>query len=118
MKIEDIININSLNERLDGDFELFKELSELFITESVNLLEAVENAVKAKNGEKIGKAAHTIKGAISNFSADRAFYAALALERLGKNNELDKVETAFIDLKKEIEQMQKALSFLMSEGHL
>lgn len=118
MKIEDIINKNSLSERLDGDFELFKELSELFIQESVNLLDAVEKAVKTKNGEKIGKTAHTIKGAISNFSADKAFNSALDLERLGKNNELDKVETAFKNLKKEIKQMQKALSILMTEGHL
>jgi two-component system, sensor histidine kinase and response regulator len=118
MKIEDFISRNSLRERLNGDFKLFAELAELFIKESPNLLDAVEKAVKTKNGEKIGKAAHTIKGAISNFSADTAYQAALNLESLGKNNELGMVDSAFKTLQNEVAHMNKALLMLMAENQL
>ncbi|OHD68951.1 MAG: hypothetical protein A2W19_06930 [Spirochaetes bacterium RBG_16_49_21] len=118
MKIEDIINREALSERLDNDFELFKELAELFIKESPNLLAAVEDAVTIKNGEKIGKTAHTLKGAIANFSADTAYQSALTLEKIGKNNQLAKAETALQNLKHELKQMTEALSRLMAEDRL
>ena len=118
MSIENSINRKSLSERLDGDFELFKELAQLFLTDLPTLLLAIEEAIKARNGEKIGKSAHTIKGAISNFSADKAYQAALALEKIGKNNELDKAEDFFRELLKEIEAMKEALTLLMAENKL
>lgn len=118
MDIEKIINTNALKDRLENDFELFKELAELFIKESPKLLAAVEEAVKNKNALKIGKTAHTIKGAISNFSAEKAYQAALNLEKIGINNELDKVESALINLASEVTEMQKALSAMMAENHL
>jgi two-component system sensor histidine kinase/response regulator len=116
MEIEDFINRSALRERLNGDFKLFAELAELFIKESPNLLHAVEKAVKIKNGEKIVKTAHTIKGALSNFSADSAYNAALMLENLGKNSELGMVDSAYGILKEEVEQMKKALLMLIAEN--
>jgi two-component system sensor histidine kinase/response regulator len=118
MKVEDIINRDSLRERLEGDFDLFVELAELFAKESSNLLAAVEDAVKNKNGEKIGKSAHTIKGAISNFSADKAYQAALTLERIGKDGDLEKSDEALESLKKEIDRMKAALSLMIADEHL
>jgi two-component system sensor histidine kinase/response regulator len=118
MKIEDIINRDSLRERLEGDFGLFVELAELFARESPNLLAAVEDAIKSKNGEKIGKSAHTIKGAIANFSADKAYQAAFALEKIGKEGNLDKTKEALVNLKNEIDRMKAALSLVIAEKHL
>ena len=118
MEIEDFINRSALRERLNGDFKLFAELAGLFIKESPNLLDAVEKAVKTKNGEKIGKTAHTIKGAISNFSADTAYNAALNLENLGKNNELGMVDSAYKTLREEVDHMKKALLMLIAENQL
>ncbi len=118
MKIEDIIDRNTLRERLNGDFKLFSELAGLFIKESPTLLNEVEMAVLVKNGKSIGKAAHKIKGAISNFSANSAYTAAANLEKFGKNDELDLVGTAFEALKTEVGQLNQALVMLMAEDHL
>jgi two-component system, sensor histidine kinase and response regulator len=118
MIIEDYINRKALCERLDKDFDLFKELAQLFFTDSPRLLSAIEEAISNKNGEKIGKSSHTIKGAVANFSAEKAFDAALTLEKIGKNNEMDKVDSAFKYLSGEIENMRKALSLILEENHL
>jgi len=118
MKAEDYINKKALRERLDGDFELFKELSQLFLSDSPKLVSAIQEAIKIKNSEKIGKTSHTIKGAVANFSAEKAFNAALTLEKMGKNQELEKVEEAFNDLTNEIENMRQALRQILDENSL
>lgn len=118
MKAEDYINKKALSERLDGDFDLFKELAQLFLSDSPKLISAIEDAIQNKNGEKIGKSSHTIKGAVANFSAEKAFNAALELERIGKNQELDKAAEAFKKLADEIENMRKALELMINENRL
>lgn len=115
MKPEDYINIMALEERLGGDFGFFKELAALFISDSPRLMAAIEEAIQNKNGEKIGKTAHTMKGAVANFSAERAFIAALALERTGKNNEFDMVDAAYDRLADEITAMREALKLMMEK---
>jgi HPt (histidine-containing phosphotransfer) domain-containing protein len=118
MIIEDYINRKALSERLDEDFALFQELAQLFFSDSPKLLSAIEDAIRNKNGEKIGKASHTMKGAVANFSAEKAFNAALSLEKIGKSNELDKVDTAFKSLSEEIENMRRALKLIIDDNHL
>jgi two-component system, sensor histidine kinase and response regulator len=118
MKIEDYINRKALNDRLDGDFDLLKELAELFLSDSPKLLAAIKEGIQNKSGEKIGKSAHTIKGAVANFSADKAYNAALELEKLGKNNELDKIDDAYAQLSEEIDNMRAALKLLIEDKKL
>ena len=118
MIIDNYINRKALRERLDGDFGLFKELAQLFFSDSPKLLSAIEDAIRSKNGEKIGKTSHTMKGAVTNFSADRAFDAALALEKIGKSNDLNKVDDAFRALSAEIENMRQALKLMLEENRL
>jgi two-component system, sensor histidine kinase and response regulator len=118
MKIEDYINRKALNDRLDGDFDLLKELAELFLSDSPKLLDAIKEAILSKSAEKIGKSAHTIKGAVANFSADKAYNAALELEKLGKNNEMDKIDAAYAHLAEEIDNMRAALKLLVEDNKL
>lgn len=118
MKAEDYINRKALSERLDGDFDLFKELAQLFLSDSPKLVSAIEEAISNKNGEKIGKSSHTIKGAVANFSAEKAYAAALELEKIGKNHELDKADDAFRKLMGEIDNMRTALQMMIKESRL
>ncbi|HOT46697.1 MAG TPA: Hpt domain-containing protein [Spirochaetota bacterium] len=118
MKAEEYINRKALSERLDGDFDLFKELAQLFLSDSPKLVSAIEDAISNKNSDKIGKTSHTIKGAVANFSAEKAFNAALELEKIGKNHELDKADDAFKKLMGEIDNMRKALQMMIEEKRL
>ncbi len=112
MKIEDYINIKDISDRLDGDFDLFSELSDLFFEDTNTILSKIENAILERNPEKIRKNAHTLKGSVSNFSAPKAFEAAMKLENIGKNNDLENADSAFIDLKNEIVNLVEALKML------
>ncbi len=113
-QVNTIINRNDLKERLDGDVDLLHDLVEIFIDDSVNLINNIENAINAKDASAIGKTAHTLKGAVSNFSAQKAYEIALKIEKMGKAGEIA-VNEEFESLKKEIDLTKKALEFLTSE---
>lgn len=118
MGINDIINRDELRERLDNDMELFIELVEIFVNDSAKLLNNIDEAIKKEDSSSVGKTAHTLKGAVSNFSAIKAYESALELEKIGKNGEIDKAPVTFETLKKEVEILIQALEELKKEKEL
>ena len=60
------IDKNEVLGRVDGDIELLRELHGIFVAEYPKLLTKVREAMSERNGEALGKAAHTIKGMLAN----------------------------------------------------
>jgi two-component system, sensor histidine kinase and response regulator len=118
MEINDFINRKDLAERLDNDIELFRELAELFIEDSTFLMEKIQNSIESSDANQLRKSAHTIKGSVSNFSAQKAYDSAFRLETIGKNEELDKAETAFKELRDEVNNLKEAMKLLVKEKTL
>jgi len=118
MKIEDVINRGELSERLDGDMELFRELAELFFDDSRKLMDNIQEAIREGSEEKLRKSAHTIKGSVSNFSAQAPFDAAYDLENIGRKGEMDKAQACFDVLKGSIEKLREAMELLVKEDSL
>ena len=69
-----------------------------------------------RNGEALGKAAHTIKGMLANLGAKAAAEAALRLEKMPAGESLSGVEEAYAVLEKEIERFSRALAALLEEA--
>lgn len=116
MNVDEIMNIPELEERLDGDFDLFVELSELFFEDSLTLLNKIEDSINRKDSESLRKSAHTLKGAVSNFSAQGAYNAAYDLEVIGKNSEFEEADGKLLSLKNEIESVIAAMKSLAAKG--
>ncbi len=57
-------------------------------------LTAIKDAVSNRNPQALRAAAHALKGAASNLSADGLFDAASALERIGAESRMDAAEAA------------------------
>lgn len=71
---------SALIESLGGDLELYGEIVRLFLSHYPSELDALRNALAAGEAETLHRTAHSLKGAISNFSAPRATEAARTLE--------------------------------------
>ena len=95
--------------RMDGDWELFREVVGMFVTDSRVMMEQIGAAVAAGDTRRLQRAAHTLKGAISNFSARVPQDLALKLETLGKNGELAGAEAGCADLERELERLRDVL---------
>ncbi|MFA5519578.1 MAG: Hpt domain-containing protein [Spirochaetota bacterium] len=116
MGVSNIINVPELIERLDNDFELYLELLELFTTDSASIISRIENAIINRDSEALRKAAHTLKGAVANFSAPAAYEAASILEQTGKNRELTNADDQFLKLKTEIDSVIKEMKKISQKG--
>ncbi|MGO8704349.1 MAG: response regulator [Candidatus Brocadiia bacterium] len=110
------IDKNEVLGRVDGDIELLRELHGIFVAEYPKLLTKVREAMSERNGEALGKAAHTIKGMLANLGSKAAAEAALRLEKMPAGESLSGVEEAYTVLEKETERFSRALAALLEEA--
>ncbi len=108
----EIVDKALLISRVGGDIELLDELVDLFMKNSSRMLSAVEQAVHEGRAETIEKAAHSLKGSVGNFAAERAFQAAMKLETMGREGKVRHAEEALQNLEREISLLKDALSIL------
>lgn len=116
MTPNEIIKHSELEERLDRDFDLFTELTDLFFDDSLSLLKKIEDSINRKDADSLRKTAHTLKGAVANFSAPRAYDAAFELETAGRENSLAGADEKFSVLKKEIDNLTLEMKSILKKG--
>lgn len=102
-------NLTEALERVEGDMELLKEMVDLFLEEYPRTVAAIENAVTTGNAQALRNAAHTLKGAVGNFSAYKAAEASLILEKMGRQQNLVDAPAAFSILQHELTRLCSAL---------
>ena len=95
--------------QVEGDQELLAELVELFAEDCPRLLSEIEQAVVRGEGEGLARAAHTLKGAASNFGAHGVVTLARRLEEMGYAGELAEATAAYAALGTEVERLSAAL---------
>ena len=101
--------------RLAGDEALLKELVEVFLEECPKWLADLRAATAARDAVRLGRAAHTLKGAVDNCGAPRAYALAFELEKMGREGRADGAEEALGTLEREVDRLVAALrSFAQS----
>ena len=99
-------------ERLGGDEELLKEVAALFLDEYPTIVTEIGAAIQAQNAQQVERAAHSLKGSVSNFGSDAALEAAYELEKMGRANDLTNAEPAYAHLVRVMEAIHPELSAL------
>ena len=99
-------------ERLGGDEQLLCEVAQLFLAECPELVSQVRAAVADGSAEALQHAAHSLKGSVSNFGAEAASNAALALEMMGLTGQLSQAEIGLAALEQALAYIQPALEEL------
>ena len=89
---ETTLDLNGALGNLDGDVELLQEVMQIFLEMAPAQLTSLENGIAAGDALAVAVQAHGMKGGASNFCASRFVEAALALEKLAKQGELDGAE--------------------------
>ena len=105
-------NLTEALERVEGDMDLLKEMVDLFLEESPRMIIEIEHALTTNNAQALQNAAHTLKGAVSNFSAYRATEASFTLEKMGRQKNLTGTASALSTLKQELMLLGSALEAL------
>jgi two-component system, sensor histidine kinase and response regulator len=102
-----VFDIQAALDRLGGDEELLKEVGELFLIESKDLLNDIGAAIQANDMAQLERSAHTIKGSIANFGGGPAFDSALQLELLGRSRNPENTLSVYQRLLREVQLLQQ-----------
>jgi len=78
-----VFDLSKALEIVDGDSELFKELVELFLKNVPDNLAQIRHGLAKSDANVVERAAHSLKGSVSNFAATRAFEAAYLAREYG-----------------------------------
>jgi CheY-like chemotaxis protein/HPt (histidine-containing phosphotransfer) domain-containing protein len=99
--------------RVDGDFELLKELAGLFLGECPRRMAEIRRTIDERDGPGLQQAAHYLKGSVGNFGARRAFEAAGRLEHAGRAGEWERAEQDWTELEEAIGRLEPAFAELV-----
>ena len=92
-----------------GDEELMRELIGFYQEDVDRLLEDIAEALAEEDAEKVHRAAHSLKGMVGNYCADRVLARATELDAHALSGKLDKVRDLLPDLRAEADLLRQAL---------
>ncbi|HYL39361.1 MAG TPA: Hpt domain-containing protein [Bryobacteraceae bacterium] len=101
--------------RVGGDFDLLREVVELFLTDYPQELDKIRAAAAAHDPHGVEYHAHSLKGSVSTFGARGAFEAALALERKGRSGDLTDIEDGLSTLELALRALRPELEALQNK---
>ena len=98
---------------LGEDVDLARKLVEIFVEQSKTLMEQVRAAIDAGDAEALRRAAHALKGTISNFPPGPARIVASQMETLGFDKDLVGARQSFPELEREVQRLRELLPALI-----
>ena len=87
----------------------------IFLAEYPVLLADIRQAIALGDAYKLERAAHSLKGAVSNFAVPAATQSAYRLEMLGRSGNMQSAEDAVAGLERDLAALQPALAALITE---
>ena len=101
---EGIIQRDALLERVGGDMDLLRELVDLFMDDSLQLVDRIRQAVTSKDADELEKAAHGLKGSVLNFECKASELVDLFMD--DSVNLVDRISKAVTN--KDADELEKA----------
>jgi CheY-like chemotaxis protein len=107
----------SLRELSDaGEPGMFEELVELFVEDAEPRLEALREAIAARDAATIWETAHAIKGSAGSMGARRMSALASELQAAGTSGDLSGAAALLWRLEEEYGRVRRALEELVADG--
>lgn len=105
-------NKSKFFENFKGIESLALESIESILVQLPDLLDELQIAVSNLSSAKIELAAHSLKGALSNFYADQCVTLAFKLESMGRSGQIQDAFETYVLLKKEVDKFSVELQNL------
>jgi CheY-like chemotaxis protein len=110
------IDAQDLMERVSDDREFLAELVGIFKEDGPRQLESIKKALEEQNREEMRRAAHSLRGALSNLAAVRASALAADIEFAGTLGDFSSAHTALHRLEVELTRVIDTLSAICQEA--
>lgn len=100
-----LVDISKVNDHFAGDEELIGELLDVFESSYPEVIDRLEVAISNNKSEDIKLEAHTLKGMISNFFAEKLRLCAFDIEENSSSLSQDQLNSKLEILKSKIPLM-------------
>jgi PAS domain S-box-containing protein len=111
---DDDRTLAALLEAFNNDASFFKEIANMFISDYPPMLETIQQAIDAQDGDLLGRTAHSIKGMARNFQIDSAADAALRLEQFAAGGQYAQAKDLCRQLAGELADFEGRLKRMMA----
>jgi HPt (histidine-containing phosphotransfer) domain-containing protein len=111
-----VIDGARLLERVGGDRRALAEVARIFLADAPRRMGEIRRAIAKGDARALRAAAHTLKGAVSNFGADGAVEAAFELQKIGERAELEEAPAALERLEAELKVVRRELRRTLLSG--
>jgi signal transduction histidine kinase/CheY-like chemotaxis protein len=101
---------DTIMEAVGGNVKLLARVRDAFTSQSPRLIATMREAVAERNSDELYRAAHTLKGAISNFGMGEALEAAIQIERAGRDADFKSAETLLPSLESAVHELEERMS--------
>jgi HPt (histidine-containing phosphotransfer) domain-containing protein len=105
----EIVEWDEALRRVDGSRETLAELVDIFLEQWPQMMDEIEKGVARQDRELLRRAAHTLKGSASIFSAQPVARAAGRLSKMAQSDDLDDADQALRELQDEMERLVPVL---------
>jgi two-component system, sensor histidine kinase and response regulator len=102
--------------RLDGDTELALQLCAIFVDECPRMLQRLRDALASGSADDVRRAAHALKGSVSNFIDGGPTATAFELENIGRGGQLEGAALVLERLERELAALTVCLLEFQSKG--
>ena len=104
--------------RVGGDERLLAGISRLFIDDLPSYLRSVRDAIDARDGAALHRAAHAFKGVAANFDGTAVVDAAISLEEMASADDFSGSEAAWLKLTTEATLLADLVELYAAPGPL
>ena len=109
---EEILDVDAALGRMAGDRELLEDVARLFEEEAVRMLDALRQALVARDVPLLSRLAHTIKGSSSNIGALAVTHAAEEIEEQLRSGSLEGLSGPIERLAIELDRLRTEIDSL------
>ncbi|KPA17844.1 Multi-sensor hybrid histidine kinase [Candidatus Magnetomorum sp. HK-1] len=105
-----IFDRKSLMDRVGGNEKILQSIIQLFLNETPKQIKELEKKLKEADLKAATNISHSIKGSSGNFGATQMREASYSLEKLCRDNHLEKAKKTFKELKEFFEVLKDHMS--------
>ena len=102
----------------DNDWDFFKEVVEMFVEDYPRMMVDIQEAVNRRDGPRLQRTAHAIKGMLGNFQVKNAVGRAFELEKMGRDQAFDDAQRIYEMLADELRQLEAFFRKMTEEGRI
>lgn len=114
--MNEIFEPEEVLEQIGGSKELLREMIVIFRMVYPDDIRNIDESLRSGDPESVRRAAHRMKGSVSNFGKRKAYRLALEMEEEAKDNDLSNMGRRFIELKTELDLLLLEMSHYMENS--